>query len=124
MRIRSPLTFDLTSDSELIRPNLPGRMAGVPHLLEHVLFLEGVHARPETIVAIAVQLVVACEPFDRFPLEDRLIAIDVVEGPGIQHEESAVDPALALLGLLRERGHPIPFEADTAEAGGRFHRGD
>ena len=44
---------------------------------------------------------------------------DVVEDAGLEHEETAVDPALRHLGLLLELGDHRPLDVQLAEAGRR-----
>src|SRR5262245_17845555 len=88
-------------DSRLL-PDLPGRVARGPAALEHLLLLEGVHARPESVVLESHELAGARERLERLALPDRLVARDVVDRLGLEYEEPAVDPALARRRLLVE----------------------
>ncbi len=121
---RRPASTHLATARGSSHPGLPRRIAGSPEILEHVLFLQRIHARPEAEMAECHQLAVAREPFDRLTLPDGVVAVDVVEHAWIEREEAAVNPAFAVLGLLLEGGDLVAVESDTAEAGGRPHRGD
>ena len=68
---------------------------------------------------VSHQLAVGRQPLEGRVLEGRLVALDVVEDCGLEHEEPAVDPALADLRLLGKRAHEIALEVEPAEAGGR-----
>ena len=84
-----------------------------------------VHARPEPVVTEHRQLLVVREPDERTTLEDAaLVLVDVVEELSAEEEVAAVDPPLAQLRLLVERGDALPFEGEVAEAGGWAHRRD
>src|SRR3990172_131211 len=48
--------------------NFPGSVAGGPKLLEYLFLLQGVHAGPETGVAVSHELPVFGEPLDRAQL--------------------------------------------------------
>src|SRR5690606_23489215 len=87
-----------------------------PQLLEELLLLERVHARPEAVVAVAHQLAVLHEAVDRLALPAARVAVDVVDGLRLEDEEAAVDPALALLRLLVEVLDPVALERQVAEA--------
>src|SRR5690554_2680358 len=105
-------------------PHLPRGLARGPHLLEHLLLLQRVHARPEAVVPVAHELAVAHEPVYGLALPDAGVPGDVVDGPRLEDEEAAVDPALALLGLLVEVLDPVALEREVPEARRRPHRGD
>ena len=69
------------------------------------------------------QLAVLGQPLQRLALPDRLVAVDVVEHLRLEHEEAAVDPALADLRLLGELGDAVAVEDEPAEARRRPHGG-
>ena len=69
------------------------------------------------------QLVVGGQALERLALPLRHVALDVVEHARLADKEGAVDPALAHLRLLRERGHvAVVVDRQGAEARGRPHR--
>ena len=70
------------------------------------------------------KLAVRRQALERITLQNRLIAVDVIEHFRLEHEEPAVDPALAGLRLLAEFGHHAFVEDHAAEPGGRTHRRD
>ena len=48
-----------------------------------------------------------------------VVALDVVEDGGLEHEEGAVDPAFLQLRLLGELDDPVAVQVELAEAGRR-----
>jgi hypothetical protein len=74
-------------------------------------------------VAIADELAVVRQPLDGIALPDGVVAVDVVDRPGVEHEVAAVDPPLAHLRLLVELDDLVPLEVDAAEARRGAHGG-
>jgi hypothetical protein len=70
-------------------------------------------------VPVGHELAVAGQAFQRLPLPDGVVALDVVEDARLQDEEGAVDPALAELWLLGEAAYLIALQVEAAEPGGR-----
>src|SRR6478736_9338305 len=87
-----------------VGPDLPRRLAAVPQIVEIDFVPKGVHAQPETVVAVRGQLAVRRQPVERCQLEDGVVVVDVVENRRTGDKESAVDPTAAALRLLRETG--------------------
>src|SRR3954451_4704367 len=104
-------------------PGLPRRVAAVPEAVQVDLVAKGVHALPEALVTEGGQLAGV-----RQALERRLgpvdVAGDVVEDARLEHEESAVDPALDHARLLVEAFDHVAFHLEPTEAGGRVDGGD
>src|SRR5690606_7035172 len=98
-------------------PDPPGG-AGLPQLLEALLVAQRVHALPEPLVPVGHELPVLGQLLERLALELGVVAGDVVEHARLQHEEGAVDPALARLGLLVELDDLVAVELEVTEAGG------
>jgi hypothetical protein len=94
----------------------------LPKVFEQLLVADGVHALPEGVVPVGHELAVARQPLERLPLELRRVAVDVVEDLRLEHEERAVDPALADLRLLRELGDLVAVEIEVPVARGRPDR--
>ena len=74
-------------------------------------------------MTIGDQLSVGSQPFHRLSLPDHAVVGHVLHYARFQDEETAVDPALADLGLLVKMGHQVAVEGDAAEACRRPHRG-
>src|SRR5262249_11549301 len=74
------------SPSNAWLPDLPGRFATVPEFVQHVFLFQRVHAGPKPIVLIAHQFPILRHVFDRIPLPDGLIAIDIVQGTTVEEE--------------------------------------
>ena len=70
------------------------------------------------------QLPVRREPLERLALPLRVVAVDVVEHRRLEHEERAVDPALAGLRLLGELDDLVAVELEVTEARRRPDGGD
>src|SRR6185437_15849817 len=104
-------------------PNLPGRIAARPERLEAHLVTHGVHALPEAVVLVGHELAVARQAFQRLALEQRGIAVDVIEDARLENEEGAVDPCLTRERLLVEARHAVAVELQAAEARRRAHGG-
>src|SRR5688572_2713993 len=79
---------------------------------------------PEPLVAIRRQLSVGRQPLERRVLEKSVVALDVVEHLRLQHEESAIDPPLTDLRLLREFGDKVAVENQSTKTRRRTNRGD
>ena len=56
--------------------------------------------------------------------DDEIVTVEIVEDAGLQHEEAAVDPALAHLRLLAEPRHAMSIELEGAESRRRPDRSD
>ena len=102
-----------------------GALAGSPEFLEHVLFLQRVHARPEAEVAVGHQLAVAREPLDRLALPDRCRRRRCSRAPRAfsTKKPPLIQPSLSSA-FSWNVGDLVAVEADAAEAGRRPHRGD
>src|SRR5688500_19120527 len=99
------------------RPDLPGRRARAPEVLEYVLVAQRVHVLPVAGMAPGAELAVVREALHRLTLPHGRIAFDIVEDAGLEHEESAVDPGVVALGLLAEAsdaGH-VQVQGDRPE---------
>src|SRR5689334_25255233 len=72
-------------------PERPRRSSRLPHLLEVLDVLEGVHRRPESVVLVGHQLVLLDQPPERL-LDQLLARPDVVEDLTPEEEVAAVDP--------------------------------
>src|SRR6476646_6486112 len=81
-------------------PGLPGRLSLLPEVVEHHRVLVGVHAVPEALVAVRMQLAGGGELLEGISLQHAVLA-QVVEEPGLEAEEASVDPVLGA-GLLLE----------------------
>src|SRR3546814_4912071 len=73
-------------------PRLPGRVSGIPELLEQVLVVERVHRLPEALVAIGTQIAGVRECLEGLAFPHRLAVGDVVGDARLEDEEPAVDP--------------------------------
>src|SRR6188472_1574497 len=80
----------MPSPSCLVRsfPNLPWSVAAVPESAQEADVAQRVHRLPEPLVAVGGELTVAGEPLERIAFPDRLVAVDVVEHAGLEHEEA------------------------------------
>src|SRR5918993_1942992 len=99
----------------MVSPDVPGRLAGVPELLEKVLVAQGVPRPPEAVGMMNAHLPLGHKALERFALPDRSVALDIVGDLRAQDEIAAVDPA-AVLRLLAEADHLRPVGADDAES--------
>src|SRR5437588_588823 len=77
-----------------VRPELPGRLAARPEVVEQPGVAQRVHALPEPGVAVGLKLALVGEALERLALEVGLVAGDVVEHGWLQDEVPPVDPAL------------------------------
>ena len=75
-------------------------------------------------MAVGHELAVGGEALHRLSLPLRVVAVNVVEHAGLEHEEPGVDPPFRGLRLLRELDHAIAVEPQVPEAGRRPARGD
>ena len=75
-------------------------------------------------VPVGHELPVTRELLERLALEVRVLSLDVVEYLRLENEESAVDPALSELRLLRELDDLVAVELDVPEARRRTDRGE
>src|SRR5665213_2617043 len=62
------------------------------------------------------------EPLERLAFPHRVVAVDVVEDAGREHEVAAVDPGAVPVRLLVERDDLLFLQSHRAEASGRLHR--
>src|SRR5512134_620553 len=103
MQSTTPPCANAPSSSACMRasglPDLPGRLAARQQVLEALLVLEGVHARPEAVVGVSAQLALRDQAAER--LDHQLLAgLDVVEDLAPEHEEAAVDADHRLADVL------------------------
>src|SRR5579859_3730993 len=75
-----------------------------------------VHALPETLELVRHQLALLAQAFQWLAFEDGVVSLDVVDHLVLEHEEAAVDPALADGVLLRERDDGFALDRETPEA--------
>src|SRR5438477_544670 len=101
----------------LLRPGLPGRLVGVPEVLEQAHVAKRVHALPEALVLVGRKLPLLGQSLERLALKERAVPIDESRDLGLEHEEAAVDPALADLRLLGEMADQVGGELQAAEPG-------
>src|SRR4030095_13333316 len=81
-------------------PDLPGRRRAGPELLEQETIAHGVHGLPEAVMAEGGELAASRELLQGFLLPHGIIASDEVDDRLREHEEAAVDEALACRQLL------------------------
>src|SRR3546814_6480381 len=96
-------------------PNFPGRLRRIPERLQQCPVPDGVHALPERDMAEGHELARRGEIAQRFLLEHRLVAGDVVEDARLQDEVGSVDPAFPVRRLLRDVENPVRSEEHTSE---------
>src|SRR5690242_12875518 len=105
-------------------PRLPRRASALPQLFQFDLVAEGVHRLPEAVVSIGGQLAVARERFEWRALPHAVVAVDIGERAGFEHEEAAVDPAAVALRLLGEARDAMAVDVERAESTRRLYRAD
>ncbi len=81
------------------RPDFPGRPALRPEPLEEAFFAERVDRLPETLMTVGKQISGLRQPFERLAFPTRAVSLDEVEDRGLEHEETAIDPAGFVRGL-------------------------
>src|ERR1051325_10932058 len=72
-------------------------------------------------MAIAHELTIARQSFNRRTLPDGLVTVDVFQRSAIQDEIAPIDPSVGAFWLFVEFGHLIAVECDSAEAGRGAH---
>src|ERR1019366_3592818 len=82
-------------------PHLPWGFSGVPQIVEVLELTVSIHREEETVVAIGSQLPLSCQLFHRLPLQDAIVAGEIVEELTIENEEPGADPSFQD-GLLQE----------------------
>src|SRR5690606_5543702 len=96
-------------------PDLPRCVVVLDQLLEPLLVLERVHALPEAVVAIRVQLALRDQTLER--LVDELLALaKVVEDRLPENEEAAVNPVVQVLDRVDGRDGAVGVRVDEMEA--------
>src|SRR5687767_324119 len=75
-------------------PHLPRRRAGVPDLVEGLPLAVGVHGVEEAAMAVGHQLALVGQPLQRLALQDRVVAVQVVEDLAVEDEEAGAGPGL------------------------------
>src|SRR5262249_30604280 len=91
-------------------PSGPRSVSRFPHLFKLEFVAQGIHTGPESGVLESHELAVARQPLHWRVFEHRLVAINIVEHPGFEHEEGAIDPPLGCLWLLLEPCDPLAIE--------------
>ena len=86
----------------ILFPQLPGRIAFLPHLFQLHLVTLGIHTFPETVVAVYHQLSVLGKLLQRRFLKDGIIALDIVKDARFEYHEAAVDDLAVIIVLLTE----------------------
>ncbi len=76
-------------------------------------------------MAVGAEFGLLRQGFHWFTLPDGGIASDVVEGLGLQNEESTIDPAGAAIGLFLETGDDrlLVVETESTESASGLHGG-
>src|SRR6187549_50131 len=83
-------TPNMIRDSSTRAPDFPRRRALGEHLVEVGALLEGVHAGPEAVIRIGVQLALLDEPAERL-LHQFFAVLHVIEDAVLEDEEATVD---------------------------------
>src|ERR1700674_2669102 len=83
-------------------PDFPRSDSACAVVLQLLLVLEGVHARPEPIIGITDQLFLFHQSPKRLPHEF-LLHSDVIENLPVKDEESSVDPNRAAIDGVNPR---------------------
>src|SRR5688572_21144961 len=87
-------------------PDVPRRIALSPQRFKLALVTQRIHRPPEAAVLVRGQLPLAGQRLQRLALPRRRIAAaDIVQAPGLEHKEPAVDPCAVagrFLGELRD----------------------
>src|SRR5262245_27660331 len=96
-------------------PHLPGGVAARLHFVECLLVLEGVHARPESLVAVRDELLQTDEALEGL-LDELLALLQVIEDLPLEGEESAVDPEIGTADVADVLDEAIAAERDGVEA--------
>src|SRR5262249_43714921 len=76
-------------------PDLPGHVAAGVHVVERLLVLEGVQTRPEALVPVGDQLLLADQALERL-LHEFFAVLEKVEDLALEDEEPAVDPQVRI----------------------------
>src|SRR5947209_1303327 len=98
-------------------PDLPGRFAARPELIQVLVLAVRVHREEEAFVAVRHQLPLARQTLKRRAFKKAVAAFEVVEEPSVENEEPRADPPVQLR-LLGEARHPAVF-ADLKDAEAR-----
>src|ERR1017187_3241318 len=94
----------------------PGRVAGLDQLGEMIAVALGVHAAPETLMLVDVQLAVARQLDQRIALQHAAFILgQAFQKIALEKKETAVDPVAFEVGFLREFNHPVAIHFDFAE---------
>src|SRR2546423_2763398 len=98
-------------------PDLPGRFAARPELIQVLVLAVSVHREEEALVAVCHQLPLVGQALKRRAFKKAVAAFEVVEEPALENEEPRADPP-GQLRRLREALHPPAFPARHAAAAG------
>src|ERR1035441_2271414 len=94
----------------------PGRVAGLDQLGEMIAVALGVHAAPETLMLVDVQLAVARQLHQRLALQHAAFILgQAFQKITLEEKESAVDPVAFEVGFLREFNDAVAIHLDLAK---------
>src|SRR4051794_30844920 len=95
-------------------PDLPGNVATSIHVVEALLFLEGVHACPEAFVTVACKLPL-CNQSLKGCFDQLLATLHVVEDVALEDKVAAVDKGARLANVLQSLDRAIMLHIDDVE---------
>src|SRR5271155_4746207 len=86
------------------RPHFPRGLFARPELIQVLVFAVSVHGMEEPVMPIGHELTFTRQSLQRFPFEDALRAIEVIEHAAIENKKTGTDQAIRL-GFLHEALH-------------------
>ena len=105
-------------DSYAWIPNLPWRVTGSMQVVQMLLFLEGIHARPKAFVGIGNELLLRNQPMKRL-INKVFPFLDVIEYLTPKNKEPAIDE-ISRAGNMRDFfDHPVGLKRHAMKAGCR-----
>lgn len=107
------------------RPHFPWGSAGIPDTIQQLMFSRCIHALPEPIVAVGLQLVIEGSVAQRRVLQRLVLRADqLFQGLLFKYHEAAIDVTGGSLWLFMESpDHSIIVQGEFSEsAGGMYSR--
>src|SRR3990167_5093030 len=118
-----PVRPESTRHSQVrLSPGLPGRLTGLPQLVQILNVPIRVHTCPESIVDQHHQFSILGNLLQRTALEvARVVVAEIVEDGAIKYEEPAIDDSGRRLRFFNEQCRSVLFDFQFAEQRRRSH---